>query len=332
MSQAHAETTYAQDELIAHYRLMLLIRRFEETLSDLFGRGEIPGTAHFCMGQEACAVGAVAALRPDDLVTSNHRGHGHALAKTRDPKRLMAELMGKATGFCGGRSGSQHLCCIDKGFLGSNGITGGMVPIAVGAALSQKLLGTGRIVLSFFGDGATGQGVFHEAVNMAAVWRLPVVFFCENNGYAMSLPVEKAFREPSVARRAAAHGLPTATVDGMDYFAVRQAVEDAVAQARRGDGPVLIEAFTYRFCGHSKSDECAYRSREEESCWRERDPIVLMGERLQAAGLLDADAGKRLADEVQAEVAEAVAFARSSPLPDPATVQEFLLSGSYSGD
>lgn len=332
MSRPRAEPAYPPDELLAHYRLMLLIRRFEETLSEMFGRGEIPGTAHFCIGQEACAVGAIAALRPDDLVTSNHRGHGHALAKTHDPKRLMAELMGKATGFCGGRSGSQHLCCIEKGFLGSNGITGGMVPIAVGAALSQKLLGTGRIVLCFFGDGATGQGVFHEAVNMAAIWQLPVVFFCENNGYAMSLPVERAFREPSVARRSAAHGLPTTTVDGMNYFLVRRAVEDAVAQARDGDGPVLIEAITYRFCGHSKTDDCAYRSREEEQRWRERDPIAVMAGALRAAGLLDQPTEARLAAEVESEINEAVAFARSSPFPDPGTAHDFLFSGHYPSD
>lgn len=332
MSELCAEPAYPPDELLAHYRLMLLIRRFEETLSDLFAHGGIPGTAHFCIGQEACAVGAIAALGPDDLVTSNHRGHGHALAKTRDPKRLMAELMGKATGFCSGRSGSQHLCCIEKGFLGSNGITGGMVPIAVGAALSQKLLRTGRIVLCFFGDGATGQGVFHEAVNMAAIWRLPVVFFCENNGYAMSLPVEKAFREPSVARRVVAHGLSAATVDGMDYFAVRQAVEDAARQTRDGHGPVLIEAITYRFCGHSKSDDCAYRSREEEDRWRDRDPVLVMAARLRAAGLLDSETEARLAAEVEAEVREAVAFAQSSPFPEPATACDFLFSGRYPGD
>jgi TPP-dependent pyruvate/acetoin dehydrogenase alpha subunit len=327
--QCPSQIAFPPDELLDHYRLMVLIRRFEETLSDLFGRGEIPGTAHFCVGQEACAVGAIAALQPDDLVTSNHRGHGHALAKTRDPKRLMAELMGRATGFCGGRSGSQHLCCIQKGFLGSNGITGGMVPIAVGAALSQKLLGTGRVVLCFFGDGATGQGVFHEAVNLAALWDLPVVFFCENNGYAMSLPVEKAFREPSVARRAAAHGLPTATLDGMDYFAVRKVVEEAVAAARSGQGPTLLEAITYRFCGHSKSDDCAYRSREEELRWRDRDPIVVMGQALRAAGLLDQATEEQVTAQVEAEVKEAVDFAMSSPFPEPATACDFLFSGCY---
>jgi len=327
--QCPSQIAFPPDELLDHYRLMVLIRRFEETLSDLFGRGEIPGTAHFCVGQEACAVGAIAALQPDDLVTSNHRGHGHALAKTRDPKRLMAELMGRATGFCGGRSGSQHLCCIQKGFLGSNGITGGMVPIAVGAALSQKLLGTGRVVLCFFGDGATGQGVFHEAVNLAALWDLPVVFFCENNGYAMSLPVEKAFREPSVARRAAAHGLPTATLDGMDYFAVRKVVEEAVAAARSGQGPTLLEAITYRFCGHSKSDDCAYRSGEEELRWRDRDPIVVMGQALRAAGLLDQATEEQVTAQVEAEVKEAVDFAMSSPFPEPATACDFLFSGCY---
>jgi TPP-dependent pyruvate/acetoin dehydrogenase alpha subunit len=315
---------YPPDELIAHYRTMLVIRRFEEMVSDLFGKGAMPGTGHFCIGQEACAVGAIAALRPDDLVTSNHRGHGHMLAKGGPATKLMAELMGKVTGFCGGRSGSQHLCAIDLGFLGSNGITAGMIPVATGAALSQKLLGTGRVVMCFFGDGATGQGAFHEAINMGATWWLPIVYFCENNGYAMSMPVGEAFREPSVARRAAGVGLPTAVVDGMDYFAVREAAKEAVDRARKGGGPTLIEAVTYRFCGHSKSDGCEYRPDGEEEGWRLRDPLVLMSAALIEADVIDAAGDERVKAEAAEEIAAALDFARNSDEPDPATVADYL--------
>ena len=326
MSKPQPARSYPADELVRHYRTMLVIREFEQALSDMFAEGLVPGTAHFCIGQEACAVGAVAALRPDDLVTSNHRGHGHFIAKGGDPARLMAELFGRAPGYCGGRSGSQHLCNIAAGFLGSNGITGGMIPVATGAALSQKMLGTGRVVLCFFGDGATGQGAFHEAVNLGALWELPVVYFCENNHYAMSLHVARAFREPSVARRAAGYGLPTTTVDGMDYFAVRAAVEDAVQRARAGEGPTLIEAITYRFCGHSKSDKCEYRTREEEEQWRQRDPLVLMARRLREMGVLDDDEDQRLRAEAADEIRRAVEFARSAPEPDPNTATEGVFS------
>lgn len=322
-------TPYPPEELLSHYRLMLLIRRFETVLSDLFGEGLVPGTAHFCIGQEACAVGATASLQADDLVTSNHRGHGHLIAKGGEPARLMAELFGKSTGYCGGRSGSQHLCELKIGFLGSNGITGGMVAVGTGAALSQKLLGTNRVVLSFFGDGATGQGVLQEALNMAATWRLPIVFFCENNGYAMSMPVERAFAEPSVARRFAGFGLPTEMVDGMDYFAVREAAERAVARARQGEGPTLVEALTYRFCGHSKSDDCSYRTREEEQRWIERDPLHLMRRRLSELGLLDVAGEEDFQRQVEAEVQAALAYARSSSDPDPATATSNLFAGTY---
>jgi len=320
---------YPREELLAHYERMLVIRYFEETLSDLFGEGVIPGTAHFCIGQEACAVGAVAALGREDLVTSNHRGHGHLLAKGGDPGRLMAELFGKSTGYCGGRSGSQHLCEPGIGFLGCNGITGGMVPVATGAALSQQRLGTGRVVMAFFGDGATGQGVFHEALNMAALWRLPIVYLCENNQYAMSLHVSRAFAEPSAARRLAGFGLPTETVDGMDYFAVRSAAQRAVERARAGEGPTLVEALTYRFCGHSKSDECAYRTGDEEEDWRRRDPLVVMRGRLIELGVLDDPGDDALRRRAKSSVEEAVAHARTSPDPDPATATRHLLAGEY---
>jgi len=309
-----------------HYYQMNLIRRFEEALDGLFGSGAISGTSHLCIGQEACAVGATAALRPDDLVTSNHRGHGHFLAKGADPARVMAELFGKAAGYSGGRGGSQHMACFELGFLGSNGITGGMTPIATGAALTQSVLKTGRLVLCFFGDGATGQGAFYEALNMGATWRLPIVYFCENNSYAMSTPLTEAFRETSVAARVAGFGLETIRVDGNDYFAVRQATEQAVSSVREGDGPVLIEALTYRLCGHSKSDKCEYRTRHEEATWLARDPIAAMGRRLVADGVATEAELQAIAQQADTDIQAAVAFADGAPDPDPATVQDHLFS------
>jgi TPP-dependent pyruvate/acetoin dehydrogenase alpha subunit len=320
------------EELLRHYETMILIRRFEETLDGLYGTGVVRGTSHFCAGQEATEVGATAALRADDLVASTHRGHGHFIAKGGDPKRVMAELFGKATGYSGGRGGSQHMADFAIGFLGSNGITGGMIPVATGAALSQQMLGTGRIVLSFFGDGATGQGAFHEAVNMGAAWRLPIVYLCENNLYAMSTPVREAFGEPEVWRRAAAYGMPGERVDGQDYFAVREAVTRAAERARAGEGPTLIEAMTYRLCGHSKSDACEYRSDQEEAEWEARDAIKLMRERLLARGVLTEDLGGEIRARVEQTIEEAVAFARSSPEPDPKTLCEGLFASSFPGE
>jgi acetoin:2,6-dichlorophenolindophenol oxidoreductase subunit alpha len=321
MSLAHDRA-----ELLEHFRLLHLIRAFEEALDGLFGQGAITGTSHLCIGQEACAVGASAGLRPDDLVTSNHRGHGHFLARGADPRRVMAELFGKATGYSGGRGGSQHMADFALGFLGSNGITGGMTPIATGAALSQKQLGTGRVVLCFFGDGATGQGAFHEALNMGANWKLPVIYFCENNLYAMSTPVADAFAQPSVAARAGAYALPSSQVDGNDYFAVRAAVQQAADRARAGDGPTLLEALTYRYCGHSKSDACEYRTADEEALWHARDPLASMAARLLDGGLAAADELEALAAGAREAVAEAVEFARQSPEPDPATVADNLFA------
>lgn len=312
------------EELLKHYETMLVIRRFEETLNDLYGTGVIRGTSHFCAGQEATEVGAIAALRPDDLVTSTHRGHGHFIAKGGDPKRVMAELWGKETGYACGRGGSQHMADLAIGFLGSNGITGGMIPVATGAALSQQMLGTGKIVLCFFGEGATGQGAFHEAVNMGALWRLPIVYLCENNLYAMSTPICEALAEPEVWRRAAAYGLPGEVVDGQDYFAVRQVAERAAERARAGERPTLIEARTYRIFGHSKSDEREYRTPEEEASWEERDAIKLMRQALTDRGILD----DQLDDEIRARagrtVKQAVAFAESSAEPSPDTLLDDL--------
>lgn len=318
--------SYSSAELVAHYRMMLLIRRFEETLASLFSEGAVSGTSHFCTGQEACAVGAIAALRPDDLVTSNHRGHGHFLAKGADPRRVLAELLGKATGYSGGRGGSQHMADFSIGFLGSNGITGGMIPVATGAALSQKLQHTGKVVLCFLSDGACSTGAFHEAINMGAIWNLPIVYFIENNAYAMSTPVGYSFKVQDLAIRAAGYGIPGVTVDGNDCVAVRQATEQAVDHARHGEGPTLLEAKTYRCCGHSKSDKREYCPKGELESWQQRDPLLVMREQL--AGILNASQVAASATAVDEQLAHAVEYARQSPDPDPATVAAGLWSWS----
>ena len=310
---------YAKDELVEHYRRMVLIRRFEERLASLFSEGLITGTSHFCLGQEACAMGAIAALAPSDLVTSNHRGHGHFLAKGADCRRLYAELFGKATGYSAGRGGSQHMADFSIGFLGSNGITGGMIPVATGAALTQKLTHSGKVVLCFFSDGACGNGYFHEGVNMGAIWDLPVVYFLENNAYAMSTPVRASSRVENLSQRAVGYGIPGVTVDGNDYFAVREATQAAVQRARQGLGPTLIEAKTYRCCGHSKSDRREYCPAGELEAWQDHDPLLLMRQALEAQGALLPQEADALAESVEAELDQAVEFARNSPEPDQST-------------
>jgi TPP-dependent pyruvate/acetoin dehydrogenase alpha subunit len=300
---------------MAWLRSMLLIRGFEERINALFSEGRLGGTTHPSVGQEAVAVGACAALGPLDYVVSTHRGHGHLLARGADPGRMFAELMGKATGYCGGKGGSQHLCIAELGFLGTNGITGGGLPMATGAALSLKLRGVPGVSLSFFGDGATNQGTFHECLNMAALWKLPVVYLCENNLYAMSVPIVQSTPIEDLSRRGAAYGIRSRRVDGMDPEAVHEAVREAAEIAREGGGPSFLEALTYRHLGHSKSDKRVYRTREEEALWLERDPVRRWQERLRAAGLPQADLD-RLAAEVEGEITRAVAFAEESPEPE----------------
>ena len=323
---------YPDEQLVHHYRLMVTIRDFEDALSDLFASGAIGGTSHFCSGQEACAVGAVAALEPSDLVASNHRGHGHFIAKGADPGRLMAELMGKRDGYSHGRGGSQHMADFSIGFLGSNGITAGMIPVATGAALTQQIKATARVVLCFLGDGACAQGAFHEAVNMGAIWQLPIIYFVENNLYAMSTSVAENFRREDLAGFANSYAIPGKTVDGNDYFAVRAVVAEAADRARAGNGPTLIEAQTWRLWGHSKSDQCEYRSDEQEAEWAARDPLPRMRQQLISLGVLDEQAADELERRAAGAVEKAVSFAESSPEPDPATVGSGILAGSYPQD
>lgn len=306
---------------LEYYRLMLVIRLLEEKVAWLFSRDQISGTCHLCVGQEACAVGAVSALAGPDLVVSTHRGHGHFLAKGGDPGRLMAELTGKSAGYCRGKGGTQHLSAMELGFVGTNGITGGGIPLATGLGLAAARRKTGQVVLCFFGDGASNQGTFHESLNMAALWKLPVVYVCENNGYAMSMPVERGVSVRDIALRACAYGMPGSTVDGMDLLAVRESVFKAVSAARAGRGPTLIEAKTYRFSGHSKSDRRAYRTREEEHDWSARDPLKRWREWLLARGV---EESVLVAVERSAEscVEAASAFAAESEPVAPAEAFE----------
>jgi pyruvate dehydrogenase E1 component alpha subunit len=300
-------------------RRMLRVRRFEEATIDLFQAGELPAMVHLSIGQEATVVGACLATTAGDSMTGNHRSHGHPIAKGADLGRLMAELMGKATGVCGGKGGSMHLADFSVGSLGESGIVGSAIPVATGAGFSAHVLGSGAVCLCFFGDGAANEGVFHESLNIAGVWRLPVVYVCENNGYAVSVPLAESTAVADIASRAAGYGMPGVIVDGQDVVACYEAVRDAVARARRGEGPTLVEAKTYRFHEHAYGLKVAdpYIADETLALWRESlDPIALFERRL--AGVLTDAEQDAIRGEVDAEIAAAVEFARASPLPEPA--------------
>ena len=294
------------------------IRRFEEAAEDSYIKGKSYGTMHLSIGQEATAVGVCAALSDRDYITSTHRGHGHCIAKGGDVKRMFAEFLGRETGYCRGRGGSMHIADPSKGNLGANGIVGGGLPIAVGAAFSAKRLKTGAVAVSFFGDGANNEGAFHESLNLASVWKLPVVFVCENNLYGMSVSTARSTAVKDVASRAAAYAMPGVIVDGNDFAAVAQASFEASDRARAGEGPTLIECKTYRTRGHSRSDRNRYRTREEIEAWRARDPIELYESELAALGVFDRAELDAIAREAEREVIEAVAFADGSPAPSPA--------------
>lgn len=310
------------DTLRAALYRMNLIRAFEEMAESLYAQGKIHGTMHLSIGQEASAVGACLALRDDDYILSTHRGHGHCLAKGADPNLMMAEFMGKEAGYCRGRGGSMHIADLASGNLGANGIVAGGLPLSTGVGLSINLQQTGRVCLTFFGDGAANEGAFHESLNLAAIWALPVVYLCENNQYAMSMPVERGFPIAQISKRAVAYGIPGVTVDGNDLFAVYEAVKEAVERARAGAGPSLIEAVTYRWRGHSKSDNQRYRTRAEVKAWQERDPITRLGRRLVALGTTSEEELEALADEAEAAIEASVAFAEAAEGPDPATIME----------
>ena len=304
-------------------RRMLLIRAFEEHLSRAFAQGRLPTEAiHLSIGQEAVAVGACFALQPTDLMATTHRGHGHMIAKGADVDGMMAEIYGRATGLCKGKGGSMHVTDARVGALGANGIVGASALIATGAALASKLRGSSSVSLAFLGDGATNQGMFHEAVNFAAVFNLPVIFVVENNQYAEFTPLARHTRVTRLADRAIAYGIPGVQVDGNDVWAVYETVMEAVERARRGEGPALIECVTYRWCGHVEGESARYRSPEEIARWQARDPIRMWGERLQAEGLISAADLEALRQEAEARVAEAARKAEAAPLPPPESLTE----------
>jgi acetoin:2,6-dichlorophenolindophenol oxidoreductase subunit alpha len=304
-------------ELVQMYEAMLRIRRFEETVYYLFLQNGMPGTIHLCIGQEATAVGVCSNLNVDDYVTSTHRPHGHAIAKGVSVDAMMAELFGKVTGCCGGKGGSMHVGDVRVGMLPSLAVVGAGIPIAAGCALAFKRRRTQQVAVCYFGEGATNEGTFHEGINLAAIWNLPVVFVCENNLYGASTHVSKVMKVGNVADRAAAYGIPGVVVDGNDVLAVRQASAEAVAGARAGNGPTLLECKTYRFGGHSRSDPGNYRPPDEVAYWKSRDPIALHRQWLLDHRVSTADSLAEIDAGVEKEMETAVEYARASPEPTP---------------
>jgi len=320
------EQGLTKEELIGYLRQSIEIRALENNIANLLSKAVLKGASHLYAGQEAVAVGAVAALRDDDMITSTHRGHGHAhahgdkyaqtpQAKQEHYDKMMAEVLGKSGGYCKGKGGSMHIADVEHGNLGATGIVGGNIAVAVGAALAQKMKGTDRVVVCFFGEGAANEGSFHESLNMASLWNLPVIFVCENNLYAMSVPWENASKMPDVAARASAYGMPGEVVDGMDVLAVRGSVAKAAERARNGEGPSLIEAKTYRWYGHSHSDPRAYRTREEEADWKKRDPITVLKENLESVRMLTEAEFEKMEEAADVKLNHSMEFSNASPEP-----------------
>ena len=322
----HAMRVLGPAGLKASLASMLLIRAFEERVDQLYLAGRTRGTLHLSIGQEATNVGALHALGAGDRFFSHHRGHGHALAWTDDPRRVMADIMGKAGGFCGGFGGTMHMADVKSGFLGGNGIVAGGLPLSTGVGLAIQLRAEDAVCLVFFGDGAANEGAFHEALNMASIWRLPVVYVCENNSYAMSTPVGDSLNVENISSRAAAYGMPGFTIDGNDFLEVFDCVHAAASRAREGDGPTLVEALTYRIKGHSRSDRQAYRSREEVRRWQEpdRDPLLRMEATLLHAGIVDDEELAAMKTGAGDRVDDAVAWAEAAPTPDPSGLMDHV--------
>ncbi len=313
------------EHLVRLYRDMARIRAFEEEVVDAFRSGLIPGSTHPCIGQEASKAGSLDAAKPSDLVLATYRGHGEALLKGVDPVAMMAELMGRATGVCKGKGGSMHIADVDKGMLGANGIVGGGLPLAAGAALTANTLVTGGVAVCFFGDGASNQGTFHEAINLAAIWKLPVVFLCENNGYAESTPFHYHCSTTDIANRAGAYDIPGVVVDGLDLFSVYEAAGEAIARARRGDGPSIIEAKTYRYYGHFQGDMVTYRTDEELARFKERDAIQGVRRYAVEHGLATADE----LDEIETRTRALLEAAWTQGKADPFPEESALLTDVY---
>ena len=306
------------------YRRMLEIRLFEEKVQELFMEGLIHGTTHLCQGQEAVSVGSIAALRNDDYLTMTYRGHGHALMRGVPMEECFAELMGRSTGCCRGVGGSMHFTDVERGLLGAFAIVGAGLPVALGAAYSAKLQGLDRVALTFFGDGATNIGTFHEALNIASAWKVGIVFIIENNLYGEYTPLRETTPLDDLADRARAHAMPGVVVDGQDVFAVNQAVSDAVARGRAGDGPTLLEMKTYRYRGHSRTDPARYRPEGELERWQGRDPIVLLGASLAEDGTLDEQSATALRAEIQEMVDETAERAKQAPFPTLEEIRDYV--------
>lgn len=310
-----------RERLLDAYRRMRRIRAFEEKLAELVTAGRLAGFLHLYAGEEAVAVGVAAHLGDGDHFASTHRGHGHCIAKGVDVRAMMAELFGRATGTCKGKGGSMHIADLSKGMLGANGIVGAGIPLAVGAALSARVRRTGGVSVAFFGDGASNQGQFHEGLNLAAVWKLPAIFVVENNGYGEATPTEFVTPVRDIADRAGSYGIPGVIADGMDFFDVFAKAGDAIARARTGDGPTLLECKTYRYFGHYVGDNLQYRSKEEAERWRQqRDALEAFERRTAGEGWLSAADLRAIDGEVAAEIDDAVRFAEASPFPDPSEV------------
>lgn len=315
---------YAPEVLREALKKMYLIRRFEEGAEECYTRGLIHGTMHLSIGQEASAMATCVELTDNDKITSTHRGHGHCIAKGAQVSRMFAEFFGKESGYCHGRGGSMHIADIKTGNLGANGIVGGGLPIAVGAALTAKRLGKSDVTVCFFGDGANNEGAFHEALNMASIWKLPVLFVCENNKYGMSTSIERSTAVKNISDRAVAYSMPGVTVDGNDFSAVAEAVHNAIAHARAGNGPSLIENITYRWRGHSKSDRNRYRTKEEIEDWMSRDPIARFRSELISHGILDDERADAIAAAAVADVQAGIEFAKGSLAPAVTEVTRYV--------
>lgn len=327
LQETNPNMELSKEQMLGLLRTMLLIRYCEEQLVKGYARGDIPGGMHTYIGEEAVATGVCAHLRVEDAVFSTHRGHGHALAKGMKPELMIAEVMGKATGCCGGRGGSMHLFDTSVGFYGTSGIVGPSILLASGAGYAAKLGGTDKVGVSFFGDGASNNGAFHEGLNMATTWQLPVIFVCENNMYATEVAFTYASRSKSVAGRAGGYGLPGVEVDGNDVLAVHQAAGEAVARARAGNGPTLLECHTYRTRAHAEGmRDAGYRTLEEIESWKARDPIKLFETRLLEKGTATQDDIQTLDAEMRKVAEAAGVFAQKSPLPDPSTITNYLYS------
>ena len=313
------------EKLLNMYRTMNLIRQFETMADKLYALGKVHGTMHLSAGQEAVAVGIGYATRKEDYLINHHRGHGHFISKGADINLMMAEFLGKDSGYCHGRGGSMHIADFTSNNLGANGIVGGGIPHSLGVGLAIKMKKSDELVITIFGDGASNEGVFHETLNMAALWKLPILYICENNKYGMSMDVERCVAKLPIAQRAEAYGIPWHCIDGNDVLLVYETVKNAVGYIRTGKGPVFIETQTYRYFGHSKSDRNLYRSKEEIENWREnKDPIKRFSQQLFEMGLLTDSKNEEIETEAIGVIEKAVAFAESSPDPDPSTVEDFV--------